>query len=625
MNFRHLVAVFLLSSMASANGTVQINHDGQSIAKISSSLSNLSFGNDKSDGDTVGKIIAFANQHKSVLVNSHKESIGDIGKLYFLPEEKVYSQGSSASVRLYQSFYYKNAEGKKVYVPFEGAELSAYISGLKESRGGALNSMNSSLIDSSLYEKYISKLPTISEKSFAHVSVENRAIFLNTLKHISLSDLNAELYPLEKFENRESFIKKAIADESLIVNFIEKNKANTSLLFVKDPKIKQYVLINRIKSPFGSDRILDLRVEHKDNNLVISDRSIAHNIHVNIYTGTILNLKKNLRRDGDSKKWKDEKVKRGLFKQEDYDHALINLSKVVEYYKDTFSWNGFDNKGSDLDATVRYKGSKLFGTRELKQNAAWIGGEYNQFLFGAGGDTLGNFLEAFDVIGHEYFHSVVNFTSALDNGGESGALNEHLSDILGVGFESEAEKKPYDFKIGEKAVIESDMALRDFLFPEKSFSEQPGHMSQVKEMFGAFCYPSQENDECGVHYANGVVNKAIGLSIKDIGWERMKHIIFDVATKRLRSSSDFKDYRLQILNACTDDSKITETECQKIADHFDSVGITGDKDIATTAGPAPTSSFDFDKELCAIIAKTCSDLGDNKGGLEKTCNKCANL
>lgn len=611
-------ALTVLSSVSYGQGLVSVNHGGEKTSMINSDLTRISFGGEKNDGHAVAKIIAFANKHRKELVNSDSE----IGKFYFKPEEKVFAQGETASIRLYQALYFKDKNNKQVYIPFEGAELSAYITGLKDSNHGELKSINSSLIDSSSYEKYINKFSTYGPHTFKTVSATNRALLVNSLKFIELRDLNAELYPQETFKDRQSFIKRAIEDKLFVVNFMNINKENSKLIFTKDPRSGVFRPVYRVHSPFGSDRILDLEIEHHNKNLISSDKSFVHNVHVNIYTGTILNLKKNLRRDGDSKVWKDKKIKRGLFKQEDYDHALINLSKVVEYFKDTFSWNGFDNKGSDLNATVRYKGSKLFGTRQLKQNAAWVGGEYNQFLFGAGGKTLGNFLEAFDVIGHEYFHSVINFTSALANGGESGALNEHLSDILGVGFESEIRGKEFDFQIGEEVVLDSNIALRDFLSPEKSFSEQPSHMNQVREKFGEYCYPNSENDECGVHYSNGVLNRAIGLSIKDLGWSRMKSLIFEVATKRLRSSSDFQDYRLQILNTCKESKEFTTTDCNKIADHFETVGISSK---TADSSNALSDSVNYDEHLCSIINQTCAILGDELGSLDETCKRCANL
>ena len=97
-------------------------------------------------------------------------------------------------------------------------------------------------------------------------------------------------------------------------------------------------------------------------------------------------------------------------------------------------------------------------------------------------------------------------------------------------------------------------------------------MSQVNDLFGD-CEPSEENDSCGVHISNGVTNQAIGHSIKAIGWDRMKEVVFDTVSKRLRSSSNFLDYRRQIIASCMDNSKISERECNKIKTYFDRVGV----------------------------------------------------
>lgn len=625
--FGKLLTVFcgfaLLSSQAHALDKVKIYLENkQSI--INGSVNGIKFGNEKDDGYSVGKIISYINANRDRLVTGKNLDYLKSSKLYFKPEAlddkffkaKIFNQGGSASVRLYQTFYYMK-DGVKNYVTFEGAEINTFISNTES--GGKVTSVNSSLINTQPYEHYIPKFKDINETVYANTSLENRILLVDALSHVEFSKIASSFYPNETFKSRDQFVKRAVLDEDLVRKFAKMNKSE--LKFVKDLKSHKYVLVHRFTAPFESDRIIDLNVEHIGSNLIINNRALTNHVKVNIYTGNILKLKKTLRRSGESEVWQNKKVKGSIFKQEDYDIALINLSKVSEYFKTKFSWNGYDNKGSDLDATVRYKGSKLFGTNALRQNAAWAPAPYNQFLFGAGGDTLGDFLEAFDVIGHEYFHAVISNTSNLTGGGETGALNEHISDIMGVGAESEIENKNYDFKIGEKVLKQSDQALRDFLTPTSSFSEQATHMRDVESTFGKYCLPNDRNDECGVHFSNGVLNKAVALAINDFGWAKMKSLIFEVATKRLRSNSDFKDYKNQMLIACADSKDFDSSMCEKIKSHFESVGIID----AADSGSAAIPGIDYDKELCEIIRSTCSIIEDKTGSVGEMCKKCENI
>ena len=80
-----------------------------------------------------------------------------------------------------------------------------------------------------------------------------------------------------------------------------------------------------------------------------------------------------------------------------------------------------DAAGMELDATVHY--GKNY------DNAYWDG---ERMIFGDGDGKLFNrFTIAVDVIGHELTHGVTGHTANLDYNGQSGALNESVSDVFG--------------------------------------------------------------------------------------------------------------------------------------------------------------------------------------------------
>ena len=61
-------------------------------------------------------------------------------------------------------------------------------------------------------------------------------------------------------------------------------------------------------------------------------------------------------------------------------------------------------------------------------NAFWDGA---QMVFGDGdGEIFGNFTGSIDVTGHELTHGVTQYTANLSYEGQSGALNESISDVF---------------------------------------------------------------------------------------------------------------------------------------------------------------------------------------------------
>ncbi len=543
---------------------------------------------DSIDDQQISTIISFLNNNKEKFVRHEDKE--EVGKLYFNPQfgnegaGRVFFSKESGAVRLQQAFYYRDKDGKTTHVPFEGAEVVVFVKKVKGE--GEIRSINSSLINSSEYERFIPLLSQLGDGSFSnlsHLAQDKRDHFLNVLLEEnnvveSWEKMAQVLYPDKRIKSRAEFVDFAKSDEMLVSRVLRSQKDSVELVFsslnfreARDSR-KSFELVYSLKAPFGIPKNLKINVDENANSVFHEVSSLEKHVKVNIYRGTGFNMKKSKKRSEESSKAKDFKIKTGIFRQEDYDLALINLSKVVEEFKASFNWNGFDNKGSDLDATVRYKGSKLTGTSFLRQNAAWVGAPYNQFIFGRGGDELNDFLEAYDVIGHEYCHAVVAHTSNLDSSGQPGALNEHVCDILGVGVESDITNKAYDFKIGEIVVQNSDKPLRNFLEPDSSASPQASHQILVDSLFSN-CEPSNENDSCGVHYSNGVPNKAVGMSIKAIGWKRMKDVVFDTVTKRLRSSSDFVDYKNQMVASCLDNGSISNQECSIIEKNFNDLGV----------------------------------------------------
>ena len=101
--------------------------------------------------------------------------------------------------------------------------------------------------------------------------------------------------------------------------------------------------------------------------------------------------------------------------------AYAGLGATFELYLKAYGRHSIDGAGLPLNATVHYG--------ENYDNAFWDG---EQMVFGDGdGEIFLDFTLPVDVIGHELTHGVTQYTANLEYFGQSGALNESVSDVFG--------------------------------------------------------------------------------------------------------------------------------------------------------------------------------------------------
>ncbi|GAA4397393.1 hypothetical protein GCM10023187_06790 [Nibrella viscosa] len=118
---------------------------------------------------------------------------------------------------------------------------------------------------------------------------------------------------------------------------------------------------------------------------------------------------------------------------------------------------------------------------------------------------LGRTLVTADVLGHEYAHALTQFNANLEYIGESGALNESISDIFGTAFERYLFPNNWNWDLAEDTYQFRDMANPTRAFP-------PVQAAQPQIYLGPNWLPvtqscNQFNDFCGVHINSGVMNK----------------------------------------------------------------------------------------------------------------------
>ena len=206
--------------------------------------------------------------------------------------------------------------------------------------------------------------------------------------------------------------------------------------------------------------------------------------------------------------------------------AYDGLGATFDFYHQVYERNSIDDEGLPLIATVH------FG--EDYDNAFWNG---QQMVFGDGdGDLFQRFTISVDVIGHELTHGVTADESKLEYNGQSGALNESMSDVFGIMIKQYLKKQTAaqsDWLIGAGLLSPKvkGVALRSMKDPGTAFDDpqlgkdpQPGNMKD---------YVQTMEDNGGVHINSGIPNKAFYLAATKIGgnaWEKAGAIWY--ATQR---------------------------------------------------------------------------------------------
>jgi len=214
--------------------------------------------------------------------------------------------------------------------------------------------------------------------------------------------------------------------------------------------------------------------------------------------------------------------------------------KVAEFYLKILGRNSIDNQGQDLVSSVHY--------RVDFDNAFWNG---NQMVYGDGdGRLFTEFYNSPDVIGHELTHGVTQNESGLLYEGESGALNESISDVFGAVFNQWLNGWPSSnaqgWLIGAGIIAAPERAagktcLRDMLDPpaDHCLSPQPASYANF-------------DPTADVHYNSGITNKAFALFAQAVGansWQDAIKVWYAACTdKRLTSSATFKDFAELTLN-----------------------------------------------------------------------------
>jgi Zn-dependent metalloprotease len=205
---------------------------------------------------------------------------------------------------------------------------------------------------------------------------------------------------------------------------------------------------------------------------------------------------------------------------EAYDHS----GDTFDFFHEVFGRNSLDDAGMTLISSVHVGEADGRDRFQPMNNAFWDGG---QMAYGDGdGEVFQGFTRSLDVVGHELTHGVQSFTSNLLYRGQSGALNEHFSDVFGILVRQWRRKESAteaSWLIGREVLVPAPTrrGIRDMEHPGTAYRDDPalGTDPQPDHMSKLYVGPA---DSGGVHINSGIPNRAFVLVAQALGrpaWE----------------------------------------------------------------------------------------------------------
>lgn len=261
-------------------------------------------------------------------------------------------------------------------------------------------------------------------------------------------------------------------------------------------------------------------------------------------------------------------------------------AKVYDYYKDVHGRTGIDGSDGPGTYTSHDGSTKLVVSRvhysSKYNNAFWDG---SKMTYGDGDGTTFRPLISLDICGHEMTHGVTERTANLTYSGESGALNEAISDIMGAMVERSVRGESANtWLVGEDVFTPAtaDDALRYMDEPHRAADngftadDDPCHYSERYTGTG---------DNGGVHINSGIVNKMfyllaaggshhLGGSMTGIGAEKAAAIVYKALTTYMTASTNFAQARAAMINASNALYGNESAESAAVAQAWSLVGVS---------------------------------------------------
>ncbi|MEJ7698697.1 MAG: M4 family metallopeptidase [Pyrinomonadaceae bacterium] len=281
--------------------------------------------------------------------------------------------------------------------------------------------------------------------------------------------------------------------------------------------------------------------------------------------------------------------------------AHFGAAKTYDYFKNIHGRNGIDgNNGPGSTTAFANSAIKLVPSRvhfgANYNNAFWNG---SAMTYGDGDGSQFTPLVTLDIAGHEMTHGITERSANLTYSGESGALNESMSDVFGAMVESFARGGGITedtWKIGEQAYTPNTAGDSLRSMKDTHSGGDPDHYSERY---------TGTADNGGVHTNSGIgnnvyylavaggTNHVSGKAVTGAGADPVAKIWYRALTVYMTSSTNFAGARTATLNAATDLYGASSTQYNTVATAWCAAGIGACPGTSPTPTPTPGSGSEL--------------------------------
>lgn len=215
-----------------------------------------------------------------------------------------------------------------------------------------------------------------------------------------------------------------------------------------------------------------------------------------------------------------------------------------EYYDlmlEDFDWQGQDGLGKALKVKVHNNGAG-------NVNAFWDG-EYSNY---GDGDCVYGPLTTLEVVGHEFTHGMIDYTSKLVYDSESGAINESLADMFGKILERKTDPSHFNWDLGHSFILSPSGTPFRVMDDPKSVQMPAYYQGEFWDDFNDV----HANSSIGnlwftmlVDGKQGVNEVGQSFQIPALGIDKMGQIVFQTNKFYLTENSNynaFHDYSIEV-------------------------------------------------------------------------------
>ncbi|MFL5350780.1 MAG: M4 family metallopeptidase [Hyalangium sp.] len=253
--------------------------------------------------------------------------------------------------------------------------------------------------------------------------------------------------------------------------------------------------------------------------------------------------------------------------------AHYGAEMTYDFYKNVLGRDSIDGKGEKLLSNVH------LGTNFV--NAFWDGQQMN---YGDGDGKEAGPLTTLDIAGHEISHGLTERTAGLVYSGESGGLNEAMSDIMGTGVEWYASQKnsavKFDYTVGEDAWTPNNGDPTDGLRDMSNPTADGYSLDNYKNFKSGTEVHSSSGIANNAFYlmAQGGTNKTSGMKVDSgIGIEKSLKIFGRALTTYMTPKTTFAQARDACIKSATDLYGANSPEVQTVQKAWSAVGVESKK------------------------------------------------